>query len=90
MAAAPPYRPKLELMDAARMARTLSRIAHEIVERHPDMKGAALVGVRSRGVPLARRLARLLGEASGRSHRRWARSTSRSTATTSRPSPPSR
>ena len=65
MAAAPPYRPKLELMDAARIARTLSRIAHEIVERHPDMKGVALVGVRSRGVPLARRLARLLGEATG-------------------------
>ncbi len=65
MAAAPPLRSKLELMDADRMARTLSRIAHEIVERHPDMKGLALVGVRSRGVPLARRLARRLGEATG-------------------------
>jgi pyrimidine operon attenuation protein/uracil phosphoribosyltransferase len=65
MAAAPPFRPKLELMDAARISRTLSRIAHEILERHPDMKGVALVGVRSRGVPLARRLARLLGEATG-------------------------
>ena len=65
MAEAPPFRPKVELMDAARMSRTLSRIAHEIVERHPDMKGVALVGVRSRGVPLARRLARLLGEATG-------------------------
>ncbi len=65
MAAAPALRPKLELMDADRMARTLSRIAHEIVERHPDMKGLALVGVRSRGVPLARRLARRLGEATG-------------------------
>jgi pyrimidine operon attenuation protein / uracil phosphoribosyltransferase len=65
MAATPALRQKVELMDAARMARTLSRIAHEIVERHPDMKGLALVGVRSRGVPLARRLARLLGEAQG-------------------------
>ena len=65
MASAPAFRPKLELMDAARMARTLSRMAHEIAERHPDMKGVALVGVRSRGVPLARRLARLLGEATG-------------------------
>ena len=52
-------------MDAARMARTLSRIAHEILERHPDPKTLALVGVRSRGVPLARRLARLLREATG-------------------------
>ena len=47
------------------MARTLSRIAHEILERHPDVKRLALVGVRSRGVPLARRLARLIGEAAG-------------------------
>ena len=52
-------------MDAARMARTLSRIAHEILERHPDPRSLALVGVRSRGVPLARRLARLLREAGG-------------------------
>jgi pyrimidine operon attenuation protein/uracil phosphoribosyltransferase len=53
------------LMDAGRMARTLSRIAHEILERHPDPKRLALVGIRSRGVPLARRLARLVGEAAG-------------------------
>jgi len=52
-------------MDAGRMARTLSRIAHEILERHPDPRSVALVGVRSRGVPLARRLARLLREAAG-------------------------
>src|SRR5512138_395129 len=52
-------------MDAGRMARTLSRIAHEILERHPDPKRLALVGVRSRGVPLAQRLARLVGEAAG-------------------------
>lgn len=54
-----------ELMDAARVARTLDRMAHEIVERHPDLAGAALVGVRSRGVPLALRLARLVKQASG-------------------------
>jgi pyrimidine operon attenuation protein/uracil phosphoribosyltransferase len=48
------------------MARTLSRIAHEILERHADVQRLALVGVRSRGVPLARRLARLIGDASGR------------------------
>jgi pyrimidine operon attenuation protein/uracil phosphoribosyltransferase len=54
-----------ELMDAARVSRTLDRMAHEIVERHPDLKTAALVGVRSRGVPLAHRLARLVKRASG-------------------------
>jgi len=52
-------------MDAARMGRTLSRIAHEILERHPRVSSLALVGVRSRGVPLARRLARLIGETTG-------------------------
>jgi pyrimidine operon attenuation protein / uracil phosphoribosyltransferase len=52
-------------MDAGRMARTLSRIAHEILERHPDPRRLALVGVRSRGVPLARRLARLLEDTAG-------------------------
>jgi pyrimidine operon attenuation protein/uracil phosphoribosyltransferase len=55
----------ISLMDAGRIARTLSRIAHEILESHPDVSRLALVGVRSRGVPLARRLARLIGEAAG-------------------------
>ena len=54
-----------ELMDAARVSRTLDRMAHEIVERHPNLAGAALIGVRSRGVPLALRLARLVKRASG-------------------------
>jgi pyrimidine operon attenuation protein/uracil phosphoribosyltransferase len=55
----------LILMDAARMGRTLSRIAHEILERHPRVGSLALVGVRTRGFPLARRLARLIGETVG-------------------------
>lgn len=52
-------------MDAARMGRTLSRIAHEILERHPRVGSLALVGVRTRGFPLARRLARLIAETVG-------------------------
>jgi pyrimidine operon attenuation protein / uracil phosphoribosyltransferase len=55
----------MTLMDAGRMARTLSRVAHEILERHPEAKSLALVGIRSRGVPLARRLARLIAGAAG-------------------------
>lgn len=54
-----------EIMDAARVSRTLDRMAHEIVERHPHLAGAALIGVRSRGVPLALRLGRLVKQASG-------------------------
>src|SRR5438128_9318801 len=45
------------LMDADRMGRTLTRIAHEIVERNRAVEELALVGIRTRGVPLARRLA---------------------------------
>jgi pyrimidine operon attenuation protein / uracil phosphoribosyltransferase len=53
------------VMDADRMGRTLTRIAHEIVERNRGVAGLALVGVRTRGVPIARRLARLLQEIAG-------------------------
>jgi pyrimidine operon attenuation protein/uracil phosphoribosyltransferase len=59
------FRERSVLMDRERLARTLSRMAHEIAERHPDMSETALVGVRSRGVPLARRLAALAGKAAG-------------------------
>jgi len=38
------------------MARTLTRIAHEILERNRAVDELALVGIRTRGVPLARRL----------------------------------
>jgi pyrimidine operon attenuation protein/uracil phosphoribosyltransferase len=44
------------VMDADRMARTLTRIAHEILERNRAVDELALVGIRTRGVPLARRL----------------------------------
>ena len=44
-------------MEAGRISRALMRIAHEIVERNRDVEKLALVGIRTRGVPLARRLA---------------------------------
>jgi pyrimidine operon attenuation protein/uracil phosphoribosyltransferase len=52
-------------MDAERMARTLVRIAHEIVERNRGIEELALVGIRTRGVPIARRIARAIGEING-------------------------
>ena len=61
----PGYRERLELMDAPRLTRTLARMAHEMAERHPDVSRAVLVGVRTRGVPLAQRLARMIGSAAG-------------------------
>ena len=53
------------VMDADRVSRALTRIAHEIVERNRGVADLALVGVRSRGVPLARRLAQTLKQISG-------------------------
>ena len=50
------------VMDADRISRTLTRIAHEIVERNKGVDDLALVGVRTRGVHIARRLARSLKE----------------------------
>jgi pyrimidine operon attenuation protein/uracil phosphoribosyltransferase len=47
-------------MDADRMGRTLARIAHEVLERNRGVEELALVGIRTRGVPLARRLAAIL------------------------------
>jgi pyrimidine operon attenuation protein/uracil phosphoribosyltransferase len=45
------------VMDGDRMARSLTRIAHEIVERNRGVDHLALIGIRARGVPLAERLA---------------------------------
>jgi pyrimidine operon attenuation protein / uracil phosphoribosyltransferase len=53
------------IMEADRIARSLTRIAHEIVERNRGVEGLALVGIRTRGVPLAKRLAQSLLEIAG-------------------------
>jgi pyrimidine operon attenuation protein / uracil phosphoribosyltransferase len=54
-----------QVMDADRMSRVLTRIAHEILERNRGLDELALVGIRTRGVPIARRLARALKEING-------------------------
>src|SRR6476620_11160345 len=54
-----------QVMDADRMARALTRIAHETLERNRGLDEMALVVIRTRGVPIARRLARTLREING-------------------------
>jgi pyrimidine operon attenuation protein/uracil phosphoribosyltransferase len=54
------------LLDAEALNRTLRRIAHEIVEGNPGLDSVALVGIHTRGVPLAHRLRRLIEEFTGR------------------------
>lgn len=51
-----PEKIKSELMDAKGLHRTISRLAHEIVERNRGTENIAVVGIRTRGVPLAERL----------------------------------
>jgi pyrimidine operon attenuation protein/uracil phosphoribosyltransferase len=53
------------LLDADAISRTLSRIAHEIIEGNPELDDVALVGIHTRGVPLAHRLRRLIAERAG-------------------------
>ena len=72
-----------EILDADALARTLARIAHELIERNDDLGRLALVGIHTRGVPLAHAAALARRGAERGRARRSARSTSRSTATTS-------
>ncbi|HXY84737.1 MAG TPA: bifunctional pyr operon transcriptional regulator/uracil phosphoribosyltransferase PyrR [Gaiellaceae bacterium] len=53
------------VLDDEALSRTLSRIAHELIEANPDLSRVALVGIQTRGVPLAQRLRRLVEERSG-------------------------
>jgi len=50
------------LLDSEAIERTLVRIAHEIIERNPELDRTALVGIHTRGVPLAQRLRRLIAD----------------------------
>ncbi len=45
------------VMDEVKIDRTLTRMAHEILEKNRDLEDLVLVGIRTRGVPLAERLA---------------------------------
>ncbi len=50
------------LLDEAAIKRALTRMAHEIIERNQGVRELTLVGIHSRGVPLARRLAAIISE----------------------------
>jgi pyrimidine operon attenuation protein/uracil phosphoribosyltransferase len=56
----PLVREKSRLMSSSEIERTLVRLAHEIVEKSNGADDLMLVGIHRRGVPLARRLAKLL------------------------------
>jgi pyrimidine operon attenuation protein / uracil phosphoribosyltransferase len=53
------------LLDAEALNRTIARIAHEIVEGNRDLERTALIGIHTRGVPLAQRLRRYIDDFGG-------------------------
>lgn len=56
---------KAQVLDEEGMRRGLVRLAHEIIERNKGTGGLVLVGIRTRGFPLAQRLAGLIGRFEG-------------------------
>ncbi|MCX6560334.1 MAG: bifunctional pyr operon transcriptional regulator/uracil phosphoribosyltransferase PyrR [Candidatus Aminicenantes bacterium] len=56
---------KAAIMDAAKIRRVLFRLATEILERNRDLKNLVIVGIPTRGLPLARRLAGLIRDMEG-------------------------
>ena len=59
-------RTPVQILDAERIDRALSRIAHEILEKNKVSEGLGLVGILTRGVPLANRLGAKIREIEGR------------------------
>lgn len=53
------------VMDAAAMRRAIERIAHEILERNDGLNDVTLIGIRTRGAPLADRIASVLERVEG-------------------------
>ena len=53
------------MLDAESIERTLTRIAHELIEQADDLERVALVGIHCRGVPIAERLRKLIAERAG-------------------------
>ena len=56
---------KARLLDEKSMSRSITRIANEIVEKNKGIKDLVLVGIRTRGVPYAQRLANKIKEIEG-------------------------
>ena len=54
-----------KVMDENEIRRALIRVAHEIIERNKGAENLVIIGVQSRGVPMAKRLAKLISEIEG-------------------------
>ena len=57
---------KAEIMDEAAIKRSLIRIAHEIIEKNKGTDNLAFIGIKSRGVPLAKMIAENIEKIEGK------------------------
>ena len=57
---------KTVLMDESAIRRALTRISHEILQKHKGMDDIVLVGIRTRGVPIAERIAKEIESIEGK------------------------
>ncbi len=56
---------KARIMDGTKIRRVLNRLATEVIERNRDLKNLTLVGIRTRGIHLAHRMAKLIRDLEG-------------------------
>lgn len=57
---------KALIMDDKAMDRAITRIGHEIIEKNKGVDEVALVGIKTRGVPLAKRIAKKIEQIEGK------------------------
>lgn len=58
---------KAKILDTADISRILTRMAHQIVEKNGGIENVVLIGIRTRGVPMAERLSKIIGSIEGES-----------------------
>ncbi len=56
---------KCQILDASGMGRTLVRIAHEITERNENCDNLCIIGIKTRGIPMAQRLSKKIEDITG-------------------------
>ncbi|MGL4796655.1 MAG: bifunctional pyr operon transcriptional regulator/uracil phosphoribosyltransferase PyrR [Paraclostridium sp.] len=56
---------KAQLMDEKAMARAITRVSHEIIEKNKGIEEVVLVGIKTRGVPIANRIAKKIESIEG-------------------------
>lgn len=56
---------KAQILDEKGISRSLIRISHEIIEKNKGVENIAVVGIKTRGIPLAKRIAKYIEEFEG-------------------------